>query len=100
MRRYVTHVEFREALEQLEERMEQFMEASQDQINALTAELGTVSTDLANATAVLQSELDGLVAANPGVDITALQAAADALDPAVQKLAALAPTPPPVPPAA
>jgi hypothetical protein len=80
-----------------------FMEASQQgQIDAITVELTTVAGDIVNTQAKLQAEIDALSAANPGVNLSGLQGVADGLDPAVQKLAALAPTPPapPPPPAA
>jgi response regulator of citrate/malate metabolism len=97
-------------LDRLEERMhrmEASQSASQADIDNLTTELGQVaadvtqvSSDLSASSATLQSEIDSLVAANPGVDVTALKAAADALDPQVQTLdgaakavAGLVPTP-------
>lgn len=67
--------------------------ASQSDVDAITAELGSVATDLASTQVTLQAELDALAAANPNVDVTALKAAADALDPSVQKLATLVPDP-------
>lgn len=83
-------------------------DATQADIDALTAELntvagdlGTVSSNLATSTAKLQEEIDSLATAHPGLDVTALKAAADALDPdvqtlngSVQALGNLAPTPP------
>jgi hypothetical protein len=67
--------------------------ATQSEVDAITAELGTVATDLASGQVTLQAEIDSLAAANPAVDVTALKEAADALDPAVQKLASLVPDP-------
>lgn len=68
--------------------------ASQADVDAITAELGQVSTDLVTAQTTLQAEIDALAAANPTVDVTALKAAADELDPAVQKLSGLVPDAP------
>ena len=73
--------------------------ASQADVDAITAELGQVSTDLSTAQSTLQNEIDNLAAANPQVDVSQLKAAADQLDPAVQKLAGLVPdSAPPVNP--
>jgi multidrug resistance efflux pump len=74
--------------------------ASQADIDALTAELQNVANDLAQTQTVLQSEIDNLADGNPGLDVSALQQAADALDPAVQKLGSITPTPPPTTPPA
>src|ERR1035437_3194867 len=65
--------------------------STQAQVDALTAELTQVASDLVASSAALQTEIDSLAAANPGVSLTALQAAADALDPAVKAIGALVP---------
>ena|ERR1035437_7181404 len=65
--------------------------STQAQVDALTAELTQVASDLVASSAALQTEIDSLSAANPGVSLTALQAAADALDPAVKAIGALVP---------
>ena len=54
---------------------------TQDDLDAITAELGTALTNI-------QAEIAALQAANPALDLTALRAAADAL-------AAVAPAPAP-----
>jgi hypothetical protein len=72
---------------------------AQADIDALTAQVTQVATDIAAASAKLQTEIDALAAANPGVNLTALQAAVAPLDAAVVALGGLAPTPP-APPAA
>lgn len=72
---------------------------TQADIDALTAQVDKVATDLAAAQAKLQTEIDNLAAANPGVDLTALQAAVAPLDAAAVALGGLTPTPP-APPAA
>jgi ABC-type transporter Mla subunit MlaD len=89
---YVTRQEFKRAIQALNERIDG-MASQQAAIDAITAQLGQVSTDLESARTTLQTEIDNLAAANPGVDVTALQNAAAALDPAVQSLAGLTPTP-------
>jgi ABC-type transporter Mla subunit MlaD len=102
-------------LSQLEERvsaLEGSQAASQQQIDQITAELGTTATglaqlsaDLGSAQSTLQAEIDSIVAGNqPNLDN--LQAAADALGPVAQAadeqaqaIGQLVPTPPPAPPA-
>jgi len=84
---------------------------AQSDVDAITAELQTVAADVAkvasdldSSTQTLQAEIDSLANANPALDLTALKAAADALDPSVQavdaqaqKIGQLTPTPPPAP---
>ena len=53
--------------------------ATQTDIDALTAQLATLSSDLSGAVAGIQADLDALKAANPAVDITALQASVASL---------------------
>lgn len=70
--------------------------ASQEEIDALTAELGQVATDLQSGIAAVQTEIDNL--ASQGVNVTNLKAAADSLDPLAQRVGSLTPTPaPPAP---
>jgi len=59
------------------ERLEKEMAATQAEIDALTAELTEVKSNIDTNFAALQTEIANLKSA--GVDITALQAAADAL---------------------
>lgn len=108
---HVTRREFYEAIAEINERINDTIMATQADIDALATELGTVSTDiqqvstdLSTSTQTIQAEIDKLAAANPTVDVTALKAAADALDPAVKTLdqaavavGSLAPTPAPAP---
>ena len=68
--------------------------ATQAEVDAITAELGTVSSDLASASSKLQAEIDALASANPSLDLSALKAAADPLDASVTALGNLVPTPP------
>lgn len=109
---YVTQGQLTEALltlyDHVLERIDAVSTSEQDQINAITAELGTVQTDLqklssdiSTAQSTLQAEIDKLASQTPSVDVSGLQAAADALDPAVQSadaavqaLGNLQPTPP------
>lgn len=95
-RRYVTRREFSEAIQEINERIR--LMATQADVDAITAAVGQVATDLETARAKLQAEIDTLAAANPAVDVTALQAAVAPLDASVQALGALTPTPP-APPA-
>lgn len=67
--------------------------STQADVDALTAAVNQVSTDVATAQTTLQAEIDKLAAANPALDLSGLTAAVGALDPAVQALDALAPTP-------
>jgi hypothetical protein len=87
--RYVTHAELDRRLKGM---------ASQQDVDALTTQVGQVATDLAAAKTALQTEIDQLAAANPTVNLAGLQAAVAPLDAAVQSLGALTPTPP-APPA-
>lgn len=48
--------------------------ATQEQIDALVAQVDQLGSDLNTAVQGIQGDLDALKAANPGVDITALQA--------------------------
>lgn len=68
--------------------------ASQADVDALTSAVDQVSADLASAQSKLQAEIDALAAANPSLDLTALQAAVAPLDSAVVALGDLTPTPP------
>jgi hypothetical protein len=70
---------------------------TQADVDALTAQIEQVAQDLIAAQGKLQAEIDALAAANPGVDLTALQAAVAPLDAAVVALGGLAPDAPPEP---
>ena len=68
--------------------------SQQEAIDTLTAAVGQVSTDLATATSTIQTELNTLkseIAAGNPPNLEALTTAIDALDPAVNALAALKP---------
>lgn len=90
--RFVTQERFERALGEVHERIDGM--ATQADVDALTVAVGQISTDLATAQTELQAEIDSLSAANPGLDLTALQAAVAPVDEAVQQLGALKPTPP------
>ncbi len=97
-RQYVTHEQLEERLEEIYERIEHM--ATQADVDALTAELDSVSSDIQTASASIQAEINALAQANPGLDISKLQAAAAPLDAAVQGLGNLKPVlqaPPPAP---
>jgi hypothetical protein len=68
--------------------------SEQEQVGALETAVTKVAEDLTTATSVLQAELNDLAANNPGVDLTKVTAAVEALDPSVQALAALKPEAP------
>jgi hypothetical protein len=76
---------------------------TQSDVDAITTQVDQVAQDLTAAQVKLQAEIDALAAANPTVDLTALQAAVAPLDAAVLALGGLtpdvppAPTPPPAP---
>jgi hypothetical protein len=67
----------------------------QDQLDADVAAVQAVVTDLAAATANIQAEIDALKAANPGLDLSGLDAAVAALQGAQAGVDALE-TPPAV----
>lgn len=65
----------------------------QEEINGITTELDQVATDIASVQTTLQTEIDNLANANPGVDLSGLRTAVAPLDAAVQALGKLEPTP-------
>lgn len=67
---------------------------TQADVDAITTEVGNIAAELDSDTAKLQTEIDALSAANPSLDLTALQAAVTPLDAKAQALGALVPTPP------
>lgn len=78
---------------QLNERMaemEASQRATQADIDALTAAVGQVSTDLVSVRDKLQAEIDSL--ANAGVDISGLQAAVAPLDENIKSLGDIKPS--------
>jgi hypothetical protein len=95
------HADFRHLMEawdktdkhvqSLQRRLTKMADATQADIDALTAEVNQVATDLGDAQSKLQAEIDALAA--QGVDVTALQAAVQPLDGAVQALGNIGPTP-------
>lgn len=91
-RRYVTQEQLDRALKTITERIN--MSASQSDVDALTAQVTQVAADLGTAQTALQAEIDALAAANPSIDLSALQAAVAPLDGAVIALQGLTPTAP------
>jgi hypothetical protein len=81
-------------LERRVNRVEENLMSEQEQVGTLETAVAQVAADLATATSTLQTELNEFAAANPGVDLTKVTAAVEALDPAVQALAALKPEAP------
>lgn len=81
-------------------KMEKLIMATQADIDAITTELGGLTTQLAADDAAIQEALATLAA--QGVDVTALQAAASSLSDTVAATTALVPAPvtPPAPPSA
>lgn len=90
----VTTDDLNKAIATLNTRINLMAEASQQDIDNLTAEVSQVASDLQDAQSKLQAEIDKLAQANPGVDVTALKAAVDPLDAAVVALGNLQPSPP------
>jgi hypothetical protein len=68
-----------------------------EQLAALEAGLGKVEADLATAQGTLQTELNELSAAHPGIDLSKVSASVTALDTAVQAVGALKPAIVPAP---
>lgn len=64
-----------------------------EQLAALEAGLTRVATDLATAQSTLQTELNELAQANPGIDLSKVTASVTALDTAVQAVGGLKPAP-------
>jgi len=81
----------------LEERME-LMDASgaatQAQVDADTAAIAKIGTDLSASVATIQTELDSLHTGNPGIDLSKLEAALAPLDAQAKAVATLAPQAP------
>jgi hypothetical protein len=73
----------RETLHRLEQ-MEKNMSTQAD-VDALKGTIDALGGSLSTALTGIQSDLDALKAANPGVDITALQASVSALSTAVDQ---------------
>lgn len=94
-------------IQRIESRQDDMEAAEQAAIDQLTTELGVqhtaieqVATDATASQKTLQAEFDSLAAANPGLDLSGLQAAVAAngaaiapLDPAVKALGEIKPTP-------
>lgn len=75
------------------ERIEETMATTQDDINAVTAKLAEVKDTLTSADAGIQAEIDALKAANPTLDLSALQSEVDGLSAQVDATTALVPAP-------
>lgn len=93
---YATRTELVSAVSALNERITTLEASEQGQIDAITASLSTVKDDLGTAQVKLQSEIDSIVAGNPP-NLDALTAVAASLDPLVQTIGGLTPTPPATP---
>jgi hypothetical protein len=89
---WITRREFREAIEDLNERINNMADATQADIDALTGQVNQVASDLDAARSSLQAEIDKL--AGQGVDVSGLQSALAPVDGAVQALGQLQPSQP------
>jgi peptidoglycan hydrolase CwlO-like protein len=78
-------------------RMEKQIMSTQAEADAIAAELQQENSDLNAAVTGIQAEIDALKAAQPAIDLTALQDQADAVKAAVAAAAALVPAPAPAP---
>jgi hypothetical protein len=74
-------------------RLEEQRMTDQAEVDALTTQVTQVGADLAAAKTTLQQEIDALAAANPGINLSGLQAAVTPLDTAAKALAELKPEP-------
>ena len=68
--------------------------ATQAEVDTITTEVEKVATDLSTAQTALQTEIDALAAANPTLNLSALQTAVAPLDAAVTALGNLQPLKP------
>lgn len=86
MQRETLHMlaELRNRIKQMESTM-----ATQADIDALKGTIDQLGGTLSTALAGIQSDLDALVAANPSVDVSALQASVAALSTAVDQATAI-----------
>ena len=69
----------REQVAALERKVDHFMSSTQAQVDALTAAVSAVNTDLGNAVTNIQAEIAALQQANPALDLTGLTDAVSAL---------------------
>lgn len=98
--RYLHHAERRFLrLEDQISLLEGVQMGTQGEVDAATQAIQKVSDDISNVRGVLQTEIDNIAAAHPGVDLSKLNAGVALLDPAVEALGALKPEAPPAPPA-
>src|ERR1700685_2049345 len=72
-------------------RLERQQAMSQTEIDARTAAVGQVASDLEADATTIQAELDKLTEAEPSLDLSALTTAVAALDPKAKALGALVP---------
>jgi len=85
------------AIQQQLTRMEHTM-ATQAELDALVAQIDALGGTLTTALAGIQADLDALIAANPGLDVTALVASVASLTGLVDQAVAIDaenPVPPP-----
>ena|ERR1700761_1943016 len=68
--------------------------ATQQDIDALTAQVTDLGASLSSDVTAIQDEITALQSANPGVDVSALQAAVQSLSGNVDAVTALAPAAP------
>ncbi len=73
--------------------------ATQAQVDADTAAIAKIGTDLSASVATIQAELDSLHTGNPGIDLSKLEAALAPLDAQAKAVATLAPQAAPPAPA-
>lgn len=86
----VTNTQIMRSLQLLHEKVDILMTQADD----LAADVTTIEAGVAalgQAAIAIQAEIDALKAANPALDLSALDAAAAALSPAVAAVSALAP---------
>jgi hypothetical protein len=89
---FVTREEFENFKRTLNKKVDKM--ASQQDVDALQAQVDQDKVDLTTGIATVQAEVDALVVANPAIDVTNLQASVAALSPVVADVGAIKPTPP------
>src|SRR5438309_9884094 len=100
---YVTRERLEEVIDRVIDHLVQYINrrlshmATQADVDALTQQVGQVASDLQSAQTQLQTEIDNIAAANPNLDLSALQSAIQPLDDSVKALGNLQPTPAPSP---
>jgi predicted nucleic acid-binding Zn-ribbon protein len=95
----VTNAQILAAITVVNKKLDALM-TQQDDIDADVQTLGQEETDLATASTAIEDEIAALKAANPALDLTALDAKVASLKTAVSGVAAIAPASTPPAPAA